>query len=130
MSCSPAAELLRGPLFRRQPRSQVLSPSRSLVTGRREPWERASSVAPKEEKIPLALRVYLAKKKNKQQTTTITNTGEEGVVCKRLLLDLCVLEMVAALILHAKSIDIDKALFCFSELLISFRPEYSQSTAP
>ena len=34
---------------------------------------------------------------------------------------LLVLEMVALLVLHVKSIDIDKALFCFSELLISFR---------
>ena len=32
-----------------------------------------------------------------------------------------VLEMVAPLVLHAKSIDIDKALFCFSESLISFQ---------
>ena len=69
---------------------------------------------PKENKIPLALRVYLAKKiKNKQQTTTITNTREEGAACKRLLPDLSGLEMVAPLVLHAKSIDIDKAFFVF-----------------
>ena len=61
------------------------------------------------------------KKQQQQQTTTIKNTGEEGAAFKRLLLHLCVLEMVAPLVLHAKSIDIDKALFCFSELLISFQ---------
>lgn len=82
------------------------------------PLSLPSFVAPKEKKVPLALRVYLAKKKlnkqtNKQQTTTITNTGEEGLASKLLLLDFWALEMVAPLVLHAKSIDIDKAFFVF-----------------
>ena len=80
------------------------------------PLSLPSFVAPKEKKIPLALRVYLAKKNkqtNKQQTTTITNTEEEGVACKLLLLDFWALEMVAPLVLHVKSIDIDKVFFVF-----------------
>lgn len=82
------------------------------------PLSLPSFVAPKEKKVPLALRVYLAKKKlnkqtNKQQTTTITNTGEEGLACKLLLLDFWALEMAAPLVLHVKSIDIDKAFFVF-----------------
>ena len=41
---------------------------------------------------------------------------------------LWVLEMVAPLVLHAKSIDIDKAFSFFR--IIDLIPEYSQSNAP
>ena len=88
----------------------------NLVPRSSLPLSLPSFVAPKEKKIPLALRVYLAKKTkqtNKQQTTTITNTGEEGLASKLLLLDFWALEMVAPLVLHVKFIDIDKAFFVF-----------------
>ena len=51
----------------------------------------------------------------------MTNTGEEGLACKLLLLDFWALEMAAPLVLHVKSIDIDKAFFVFQN--------YSQSNA-
>ena len=87
-----------------------------------------TTVAPKKEKIPLALSVYLAKKNTEtnKQITTVTNTGEEGAACKRLLLDLCVLEMVAPLVLHAKSKDIEKAFIWFFRIIVLIL-EYSQS---
>lgn len=81
------------------------------------PLSLPSFVAPKEKKY-LCPSGYILPKKlnkqtNKQQTTTITNTGEEGLACKLLLLDFWALEMVAPLVLHVKSIDIDKAFFVF-----------------
>ena len=81
------------------------------------PLSLPSFVAPKEKKKTSGPQGISCQKKtkqtNKQQTTTITNTGEEGLACKLLLLDFWALEMAAPLVLHVKSIDIDKAFFVF-----------------